>query len=273
MIGVVEVLEGYALKLERLKMPVKFEKGLSILFGPNGCGKSTLLKIVAAYCSIDCSGGNVKTGGWSKLMAPLSCEGKLPDGYCKLTPGKCKAKVEWDGTPTLFADASVTDQTNFSHFWDNKEDSPDGMSGMDDQLAIMFSHPSSGQLRLVQLKKYIDTLKKPAPVITEMPKNAKRGSYNDVWTKSYQKQIDYFNSLPRTGPITFMLDEPDKSLSMENQMQFWTMLIPNLLTKFQVIVATHCPFALIHVNANWIDFDPEYRAKSLEALRKLKPIL
>ena len=70
-----------------------------------------------------------------------------------------------------------------------------------------------------------------------------------------------------------MLDEPDRSFGIENQMLFWTHLIPQVAARYQVLVATHCPFALIHVNAHWIDFDQEYRAKSLKALKALKPII
>lgn len=51
MIGILEITEGYATKLERLKHPIEFKLGLNILFGPNGCGKSSasrLLRLTAA---------------------------------------------------------------------------------------------------------------------------------------------------------------------------------------------------------------------------------
>lgn len=262
MIGSFTVLNGYASKLERLKSPIEFQPGLNILFGENGCGKSTVLKICAAYCSIE-------GGGWSRHHRPF-IRGKYPEVYKEHSPGKCEALVQWDGTPTLFADSTITDQTNFSYFFDEKMDSPDGMSDMTDQLSIMKGHLSSGMMRILKFKKYVDSLKNP-PNILKISKEWK--SYNDVWTDGAKKQIEYFESLPRHGPVTFMMDEPDRSLSIENQLFFWENFIPRFADKYQMIVATHCPFALLHAGATWIEFNEKYRAKSMAALQKLKSVL
>jgi energy-coupling factor transporter ATP-binding protein EcfA2 len=172
-IGDLQVLDGFASKLPRLCEPISFKPGLNVLFGPNGCGKSTTLKILAAYCSI--SGG-----GWSRhqdpgTIFPISygkkkCDCSLPYSYFRISPAKCKAKMEWDGTATLFADASVTDQTSWTHFFYEKKDSPDGMSDLNEQLGVMYGRPSSGQLRLHKLAKYYESMKKPPKLNEISPK-------------------------------------------------------------------------------------------------------
>jgi len=266
-IGDLQVLDGYASKLERLKEPISFKPGLNILFGPNGCGKSTTLKIIAAYCSI-------REAGWSTHMNPsdlfpLSYGKKkydctLPYSYHRISPGKCKAKLEWDGTATMLADSTVSDNRNWTHLFYEKQDSPDGMDDLKEQLGVMYGKPSAGQLRLHKLARYYEALKKP-PQLNVLPKR----NVNSVWSNSYKKQAEYVGSLSRTGPVTFLMDEPDRSLSIDMQAAFWKNFVPRVVKDYQVVIATHSIFALMHKNANWIEFEKDYIQKSRKALEVL----
>ena len=102
MISTLKILSGYAIKLPRLKEPIDFQPGLSVLFGENATGKSTVLKIVAAYCSID-------KGGWSKCPEPwLRNDEDFPKCFKRYSPGSCEAELQWDGTATLFSDALIS---------------------------------------------------------------------------------------------------------------------------------------------------------------------
>lgn len=265
MIGALQVLSGYAVKLPRMKETFHFHPGLNILFGPNGCGKSTTLKIAAAYCGC--------TSGWSGFHPPHALFGfsfgkkkgiqTLPESFHRLSPGGCKATLEWDGTPTLFSDPGVTDATMWHEFFYDKKDSPDGMTGIDDQASVIWGKPSAGQLRLSKLQNYYKALSNP-PIISKLP----NVHYNSTWMGAYQKMVDYVNSLSKVGPVTLLLDEPERSLSIENQMLFWKRFIPKVSKDFQVVIATHSVFSLTH-EANWIEFEPGYLNKSREAIKEL----
>lgn len=274
MIGGMLIKSGYATKLERCKAPFEFAPGLNILFGPNGCGKSTVLKILGAYCGINTAR---KECGWTKLQEPMDLwksgaklkDRTLPENFKRLSPGGCEAAIDWDGSPTLLVDPVITDNTTYTHFYDSKSDSPDGMTDMMSQIGMMKNTLSTGQMRLIKLKQLADATKKP-PVLTEMPKCQGRGSFNDTWKRSYQSQIDYYKSLPRDGGMTVLLDEIDRCLGIHNQMLFWKNYIPNLVKAgFQVIIASHSPFALSSKNAKWVEFEPGYYENSREALKAL----
>jgi predicted ATPase len=91
-------------------------------------------------------------------------------------------------------------------------------------------------------------------------------NYNDVWMNVFQIFTDYVNSLPRTGPITLLLDEPDRSLSIDNTIVLWQKVIPKLAENVQIITATHSPFALF-LDANYLDLKAGYLQESTNAVK------
>ena len=261
MIKEVKVTSGFAANLPCLKDKIEFKPGLNVLFGPNGCGKSTTLKIMGAYCGI-------KGGGWSRFPDPLDLKRgvgesikktKLPDAFKGLSPAGCEAKVIWDGTPS-FLNHSGNDNPMATVFFESADESPDGMTDMHEQIGLMMGKPSEGQLRIHKLRKVLEIALKP-PDLTKIPDRM----VNDTWKEGWTIFAKYVSKLDRTGPATLLLDEPDKSLSIENQIMFWKDIIPKMSTKLQLIVASHSPFC-INVKANFIDMQNGYLEETRKAV-------
>lgn len=257
MISSATLTGGYASELPCLKgKTFEFSKGLNVLFSPNGTGKSTLLSIMGAYCGI-----NHKSGGWSKAPQPLDLGGsrdkvKFPDSFMHLSPHKCTANIAWDGTPT-FINNSATDNLakHMGYFIDEPSMSPDGLiTNMHEQMNAMHSIASQGQSRMNKLNQMFGMIDKHVPDITVNP----FGKANDVWSNTGMAFVEYVKSLNPTGRITVLLDEPDKSLSLEMQFFIWHMAFPKISVDRQLIIATHCPLALSVASANIIDLQEGY---------------
>lgn len=264
MIHSAKFTSGFASDLPCLKgKTFEFKEGLNVLFSPNGTGKSTALSIIGAYCSI-----NHKSGGWSTMPEPLTIKEigdtvKLPNNFCNLAPGECSADVKWDGTPS-FINNSATDNAakSMGHFIDDASMSPDGMiTDMFGHINAMFNKSSQGQTRMNKINKMFVMLdKKPDLTINKFAK------HNDSWKAVGQAFVDYIKSLNPTGRVTILLDEPEKSLSMEMQFFLWHMAFPKIAQDRQLIVATHCPLAL-YSKAHFIDLEEGYIEKAKRILK------
>ena len=85
---------------------------------------------MAAYSAI-------KGGGWTRYYDPLDLtsldlakkrECRLPKNYTVLVRNVFEARVDWDGTPTMYHHAGVSDQTSFACLFDSAGDSHDGIT-------------------------------------------------------------------------------------------------------------------------------------------------
>lgn len=246
MISRVKVLSGYAAKLPSLKnREFIFEKGLNVLFSPNGAGKTTLLNIIGMYCGTQ--------GGWSKHPEPVFTKGEYP--HCLVRRNGCKADVTWDGTASFLHKTADSDGTPAA-FGMN-----DCFSYMEEVQAIVCK-PSQGQLRIAKLSKVLGLLKKP-PDLKQVP-NVK---YNSTWMNCFRGFSKYVSTLPNAGIVTLLMDEPDRSLSIENQVGLWKIL-PQIAEKHQVIVATHSPFAIMRDCGNVLDMEIGYLERTRKAIRE-----
>lgn len=249
MISHVAVTDGYATALPAIKgKTFSFGPGLNILFGPNGCGKSTLLNIIAGYTA--CKGG-----GWSAVYGPDGFPSLDTDRGGKNFPSdieshKCKARLEWDGTACYFNATAVSDAPITSF----------GMTdaSWEEEISVVMGKPSDGQRRLTTLNKTFKKLTETPPDLTVPKRKSELEAAFAEWVKT----------LPRTGPNTVLLDEPDRSLSIENQAIVLSGL-PNLAKRFQVIVTTHSPLLLLKLygeDTNLIDMEKGYLEHSKRIL-------
>ena len=219
MINHIKFLDGFAPTLQCIQHKTfEFKPGINILFGPNGCGKSTILKTLKAYCGIE-------KGGWSSLSNPETIgTGHVPYGfphlYSTYSPGKCKANVAWEGTPSFFNDGDIKVSETF-FFQNVGQCGDDGITSEAEQMEILAKKPSSGQYRIGRLNKVLNITK--APPERKEPKRV-------MDRQRMELERNYLKTLPNTGLVTVMLDEPERSLCLPLQKQILCNLIPKEMT-------------------------------------------
>jgi len=191
------------------------------------------------------------------------------------SPGKCEAKVSWDGTSSYFYNPKSDAMPSF--FGDN-----DNIINGTDEICEIVEKLSAGQKRLLRLHRMAEALVK-IPDQTKVPKviptfEGPRNfcAVNSLYQNFATRWAEFMSSFKdRTDVASILMDEPDRSLSIDQTALLWTKALPNLATKGQIIVATHSPLALT-TEANWINIgkDEQYFQKCKDAvLSVFKPLL
>lgn len=251
MISSLRVTGGYAKKLPALKRPLAFGSGLTVLFGPNGCGKTTALRIAGAYA------GCPEHGGWPAFVEPVylrTLGETYPEALAHHAPRDCTAEVGWDGSATFLYLAGANEGLPIAFGMES-----DGLTS-DMERIFGDRQMSSGQRTLLRLNRIAERLKAPPDLAVPPPD---RGHVNDQWRNAMEAFSSYVSTLPRTGPATLLLDEPDRSLSIPVQSDLWR-LLPKMATSIQVLVASHSAFALRCEGATVIEMEKGY----VDACRK-----
>ncbi len=243
MIESIRFKSGYPTHLPTIgNKTFEFKPGINILFGTNGCGKSTILHTLKAYCGI-------AGGGWTFFNDPLRLAStQFPFAYLGLTPSRVEAWVKWDGTPSFFNDGDIKIDNTF--FYMSSRASDDSITSEAEQMDTLAQKPSSGQYRIKKVNQVFNMVRSvPSLTINDAP--------NGYRQSDCAKELAYWNSLPRTGPQTILLDEPERALSLPLQRTLFFEILPKF-KDLQLIIATHSIFSLKMPDVNFVEFDPNY---------------
>lgn len=237
---------------KRKKWP--FEPGLNILWGPNGSGKSTILLAMAHMFHCWQSGLPFVTQESLHKLFPI-----------KLSPAFRDKKVnrEWlngivpihDGAPCVFVDPSKSMGAFGGAALDD--------SFMIEQISETMVKGSAGQMTGYRMGALQQLLDDDVAVRWKMNKD----HVNSLWADRC-KIVEKFlkGTVAESGPGTALLDEPDRSLDIPSQVQFWKVL-PRLAARIQIIVATHSILAVNIEGANYIELEKGYLKQCREVLK------
>lgn len=270
------------------KTPVtEFKPGLNILFGGNGSGKSTVLQLLATSLAAAQGGTSVVTSTWMRDV--LGFDGKSVQLPCELVH---------DGQPVMFFDARAKEGLIGGAFDDDF---------FTLGVANTMARGSTGQLGLQRLDRLLRVLvnkespkpQAPAPSSADKPKGrgqtaksferkasaaslvpqgfpaaiewkVSRGSVNDHWSKKFDLLDELLRAKRPEGPKTLIFDEPESGFSLPWQAGIWGNVFAKVdPERFQVIVATHSPFALGIPGAHYIEMTPGYLRESQIATMSL----
>lgn len=243
-------LFGYAAKLPYFagKKSIEFTPGLNILFGPNGCGKSTVLNMLADTMA-------ARQGGTSHVTQDYIRQ--TVDSYEK-DPAKQDSigiKCIHDGQPVVFADTRNTVGLIGGSFDDDFFDK--GLA------EVMTKNVSHGQRSMSRLNSALETLVTPEKFPKSVVYKVSRKTVNSTWQAALDIVDSRMKGSIEPGPRTLLLDEPESNFSLVWQARLWKLLaLKAEAENFQVIVATHSPFALKIPTANYVDLDALYRVEA-----------
>lgn len=143
-------------------------------------------------------------------------------------------------------------------FYMNNRSSDDGITSEAEQMEALAEKPSTGQYRIQKVNRVFNIIRNiPVMDLGDIPNGYK---YEDCI-----KELNYWKSLPRTGPQTILLDEPERALSLPLQKKLFEEILP-MFKDLQIILATHSVFCLNMKDINFIEFEKDYIEQSRASL-------
>lgn len=260
------------------KHPVtEFKSGLNIAFGANGSGKSTLLQLLGTALAAVQGGTSTVTSSWLQDVCGFDAKEIL-----------LPCDIVHDGQPVMYFDSRAKEGLIGGSFDDDF---------FSLGLANTLTRGSSGQLVLQRIDRMLQVLMRkgtpPAPPPAEpaaTPRRARgkslkdlerKGGFRSLVPEGFPSEIEW--KIPRhlaghkslnartalveehlrakraPGPKTLIFDEPESGFSLPWQAGIWANIFSKIdPEQFQVIVATHSPFALGIPGAHYIEMSPGY---------------
>lgn len=276
------------------RQPVtEFKPGLNILFGGNGSGKSTVLHLLGQHLAATQGGTSTVTEAWLREIFD-TFGGSQP--VCMLP-----CEVVHDGQPVMFFDARAKEGLIGGGFDDDffrlglQNTLAKGSTG---QLGLQRLNRMLALLVASQKAKTTAAPPTPAPEAPEPPKKRgrqpkkpqgsrpleaeaptfpaeivwriQRKAVNSVWAAKLKVVDQMLAARCPLGPKTLLMDEPESGFSLPWQAGLWGNLLSQVdPSQFQLIVATHSPFALGIPGAHYIEMTPGYLAEARQAVARL----
>lgn len=205
------------------------DPGLTIVWGPNGCGKSSLLRAVAHKLHCE-QGGEIRVTNQSLYTDTSGTE------------------VEHDGQLLYVAPERDVGLVGGAFDYDF----------LSAGTSAAMSRGSSGELVLQKLVQALNIASGDAPM--PVPQHKVRPT---------PELAEYLSGTLPKGVPTIMLDEPDRSLDFLKQAAFFKNMPVITRGKSQVVIATHCVFALRVEGAHYVDLVPGYLERCRYAVRDI----
>lgn len=212
-----------------------FRPGVNIIVGNNGCGKTTLIRMIADFMFCDSSMKSQIPDESYKYPSIFNDNGTLRDGI----------QIGCDYAGTVY------------RFIPNKDMSSDNVLESADMAGLYMSQSSSstGEQHLESLGFLFNmafgnrNCQFPIKKLTEI-----RQHTNPVWEKRLDLLLDYYRRnridvSPEDFEFTFLLDEPDRNLDIDNVES-----LINILSfhkeRTQLITVIHNPLVIWRLSDN-----------------------
>lgn len=180
------------------------------------------------------------------------------------------ADVDWNGALTVFYNPTEGDQRLRSF----ESEDTDGLLGSRGDMEIGFGKPSDGQKRVRKMIAAEAKLQ-ANPDFAAKPKTYQKNyeQFNDTWRDAFDKYEAYIKGCREKHSAdqrpTLLMDEPDRSLSIEGQCGFWCSYVPRLAKTAQVIIASHSPLSLFIKGANLVDLNRDFASKAIAQIERM----
>lgn len=213
---------------------MEFSTGLNILWGRNGTGKSSVLKLLARMFHAESGGRSVITSESCKMLVDFYTE--------KADKWREGLELVHDGQPVFYANPSEAVGITGGQFDDDF---------FEEGFRNTKFKGSSGETTIFRL----DSVTKHAVRQTEVEDRLENSG--GVWKELHDKALDLLKPNCPKGPVTILMDEPDRSLDFDLQDVLWKQ-IRRISKGRQMIVATHSVFAMNVAGAKYHELSPGY---------------
>lgn len=223
---------------------------INIIFGPNASGKSTILKAIAAKCMC---GNSTYNDGFTSFnrFHPVDYPwdrddlNKCLDDLIYKKSGN-EIIIDWDGSPVYYHNYENKTNTGTFDDWENNI-----IGGFAENMyyEMQKNSLSDGKKSLFLFSKLFDIAKKGYSFYEiEKSFNDSINNVNRTWQECLGTNFNYIKSFQNNNNdhITFLLDEIDKSLDLNNQIAIFEEFLPKLyeINNDQIIMISHSPIVL-----------------------------
>lgn len=236
-----------------------FRPGINIIIGRNGCGKSTLLNMIKCYM-------------WCKdsWMSQIPREAfRFPEIF------RDEDNSIYDGIRIQSDYAAVV-----YNYIPSKEMSHDDISSSVARVSLYIDccSASTGEQQLESLGHLFDSAFKNKDVTFPVHGFVKNGAMNDLWKERFGNLMKYYRDnrmvfTPETFEYTFLLDEPDRNLDIDNIDSIYNILSYRK-PMTQIIAVVHNPILIYRLSKkkyiNFVEMSDGYLDSVKEVFEKLK---